>query len=184
MKLTGTRAAAGLLAAFLFQAPMVAQAQAQNQNQQSQNQRLERGRYLMGSIAACGNCHTPRGPDGATLRERELAGGPPVKEPPFDAYPSNITPHPVTGVGKWTDAQLRKAIREGVRPDGSLIGPPMPFAFYRDIADEDLNAIIAYMKQAKPVDAAVPKSVYRIPLPPAYGPAIKGAVKALSLIHI
>jgi len=167
-------AGASLLGALLLQLPMVADAQAQNQ------QRLERGRYLMSSIAACGNCHTPRGPDGATLRELELAGGPPVKEPPFDAFPSNITPHKLNGVGKWTDAQLKRAIREGLRPDGSLIGPPMPFAFYRDMADEDLNAIVAYLKQVGPQDAKPPKSVYRIPLPPAYGPAIKQPVKAPS----
>ena len=166
-------AGASLLAAALLQLTMVADAGAQNQ-------RLERGRYLMNSVAACGNCHTPRGPDGAPLMARELSGGPPVKEPPFDAYPSNITQDKQTGIGRWTDAQLKRAIREGVRPDGSLIGPPMPFAFYRGMADEDLNAIVAYLRQVKPVDNAVTKSVYRMPLPPAYGPPIKQPIKAPS----
>jgi len=167
-------AGASLLAAVLFQWVMVADAGARNQP------RLERGRYLMNSVAACGNCHTPRGPDGAPLADRELSGGPPVKEQPFDAYPSNITSDKETGVGKWTDAQLKRAIREGVRPDGSLIGPPMPFGFYRGLSDDDLNAIVAYLRQVKPVSNAVPKSVYRMPLPPAYGPAIKQPVKAPS----
>jgi mono/diheme cytochrome c family protein len=166
-----TRVALCLFMAGAIQAGMVAEAYAQNQ-------RLERGRYLMNSVAACGNCHTPRGPDGAPLADRELSGGPPVKEPPFDAYPSNITPDKETGIGKWTDAQLKRAIREGIRPNGTLIGPPMPFAFYRNMADEDLNAIVAYLRQVKPVKAEVPKSVYRIPLPPAYGPPIKQAIKA------
>ena len=169
-----TRAAFCLLAAAAAQTGMVADANAQNQS------RLERGRYLMGSVAACGNCHTPRGPDGAPLTDRELSGGPPVKEPPFDAYPSNITPDKETGIGKWTDAQLKRAIREGIRPDGSLIGPPMPFFFYRNLSDDDLNAIVTYLRQVKPVSNKVEKSVYRIPLPPAYGPPIKAVIKAPS----
>jgi len=167
-------AGVSLLAAVLLQFTMVADASAQNQS------RLERGRYLMSSVAACGNCHTPRGPDGAPLPDRELSGGPPVKDQPFDAYPSNITPDKETGIGKWTDAQLKKAIREGIRPNGTLIGPPMPFGFYRDMSDDDLNAIVAYLRQVKPVKNVVPKSEYRIPLPPAYGPPIKQPVKAPS----
>jgi mono/diheme cytochrome c family protein len=142
--------------------------------------RLERGRYLMSSLAACGNCHTPRGPDGAPQMDRELSGGPPVKDAPFTAYPANITPDLETGIGRWTDAQLKRAIREGKRPDGSLIGPPMPFGFYRNMSDEDLAAIVAYLRQVKPVKNAVPKSEYHIPLPPSYGPPIKKAVKAPS----
>ncbi|MDB5806398.1 MAG: cytochrome [Betaproteobacteria bacterium] len=166
-------AGVSLLAAAVLQLTMVADAR-------GADQRLERGRYLMTSLAACGNCHTPRGPDGASQFDRELSGGPPVKEAPFDAYPSNITPDTKSGIGRWTHAQLKRAIREGIRPDGSLIGPPMPFGFYRGMADADLEAIIAYLGQVKPIDNVPPKSVYRIPLPPAYGPPIKKPIKAPS----
>jgi mono/diheme cytochrome c family protein len=70
---------------------------------------LERGRYLMSSIAACGNCHTPKfGP----LKDSEFAGGFPINTPAFDAFASNITPDLDTGIGKWTDAQIATAIRE------------------------------------------------------------------------
>jgi mono/diheme cytochrome c family protein len=162
-----------LLAAAVLQLTMVADAQ-------GADQRLERGRYLMSSLAACGNCHTPRGPDGASQFERELSGGPPVKDAPFDAYPPNITPDTKSGVGRWTAVQLKRAIREGLRPDGSLIGPPMPFGFYRGMADADLEAIVAYLRQVKPVDSQAPHSVYRIPLPPAYGAPIKQVIKAPS----
>ena len=123
---------------------------------------LERGKYLMDSIVACGNCHG-----------RNLAGGMVFDEQPFKAYASNITPDPGTGIGKWTDAQLAKAIREGIRPDGSVIGPPMPVMFYRGLADEDLRAIVAYLRAQPPVKNAVPKSEYRIKLPPSYGPEVK-----------
>jgi mono/diheme cytochrome c family protein len=132
---------------------------------------LERGTYLMQSIVACGNCHTPKGPDGE-IPGMELAGGFKFDEKPFTAYAPNITPDKETGVGNWTDAQLIKAIREGIRPDGSIIGPPMPMVLYRGLSDTDVKAIIAYLRNVKPVRNEVPKSEYRIPLPPAYGPPI------------
>jgi mono/diheme cytochrome c family protein len=132
---------------------------------------LERGTYLMQSIVACGNCHTPKGPNGE-LPGMELAGGFKFDEPPFTAYASNITPDKDTGIGNWTDAQLIKAIREGIRPDGSIIGPPMPIVLYRGLSDNDAKAIVAYLRNIKPVKNEVPKSEYRIPLPPAYGPPV------------
>ena len=70
-----------------------------------------------------------------------------------------------------------QAIREGVRPDKSVIGPPMPIEFYRHLSDADLTAIIAYLRAQPAVANAVPKSRYNIPLPPSYGPAVKN-VKA------
>ncbi len=136
------------------------------------NAQLERGRYLMEGVVACGNCHMARGDRGQPLPDKGLSGGMVFDEAPFKAYAANITPDPETGIGRWTDAQLARAIREGVRPDGSVIGPPMPMEFYRQLSDGDLAAIVAYLRAQPPVRSAVPKSVYRIPLPPAYGPPV------------
>jgi mono/diheme cytochrome c family protein len=133
---------------------------------------VERGRYLVETIAGCGNCHTPRGPGGVFAADKHMAGGFVIDEKPFRAVASNITPDKETGIGNWTDAQLAKAIREGIRPDGSLIGPPMPFELYRKLSDTDLNAMVAYLRTLTPVKNKVEKSVYRIPLPPAYGPPV------------
>ncbi|MDE2081908.1 MAG: cytochrome c [Burkholderiales bacterium] len=133
--------------------------------------RLERGRYLVESIAGCGNCHTPQGPNGPLLGQA-LAGGLVIEDPMFSAVSANITPDPDTGIGRWSDAQIARAIREGRRPDGSLIGPPMPFDLYRDIADSDVAAIVAYLRAVPPVKNRVAKSVYRMPLPPTWGPPV------------
>lgn len=138
---------------------------------------LERGKYLMEGVVACGNCHMARGDKGQPLPEKGLSGGMVFDKPPFKAIASNITPDPETGIGKWTDAQLALAIREGVRPDKSVIGPPMPMGFYRYLSDDDLAAIIAYMRAQPAVKIAQPKSKYNIPLPPNYGPPVK-SVKA------
>lgn len=133
--------------------------------------RMERGRYLVEGIVACGNCHVAR-EKGKPIFEKGLSGGMVFDEEPFKAFASNITPDPETGIGKWTDAQLAKAIREGIRPDGTVIGPPMPMEFYRGISDADLSAIVAYIRAQPAVKNAVPKSEYRIKLPPNYGPAV------------
>jgi mono/diheme cytochrome c family protein len=141
------------------------------------SEQIERGKYLMNGVVACGNCHFARGDKGQPLLEKGLSGGMLFDEPPFKAYAANITPDKDTGIGKWSDAQLAKAIREGVRPDKSLIGPPMPMEFYRHLSDADLAAIIAYLRAQPAVKNAVPKSTYNMPLPPSYGAAIK-AVQA------
>jgi mono/diheme cytochrome c family protein len=139
---------------------------------------LERGAYLMRSVVACGNCHTPQTPQGPN-EDMELAGGNPIIEEPFDAYGPNITPDTETGIGSWTDEQIIAAIREGKRPDGTIIGPPMPIGLYRGISDRDAEAIVAYLRVVKPVKNTVPKSVYRIPLPPSWGPPV-GSVAEVS----
>lgn len=134
---------------------------------------IERGKYLMDGVVACGNCHFQRGEKGEPLFEKGLSGGMLFDEPPFKAYAANITPDRDTGIGRWTDAQLAKAIREGVRPDKTIIGPPMPVEFYRHLSDADLQAIIATLRAQPAVKNAVAKSTYNMPLPPSYGPAVK-----------
>ena len=131
---------------------------------------VERGRYLVEGVLACSNCHVPRGPQGQPEPQKGMSGG--MQFPALKAVASNITPDPETGIGKWTDAQLGKAIREGIRPDGTLVGPPMPSEFYRHISDEDLAHVIAYLRPQPAVNNVVAKSQYSVPLPPNYGPPL------------
>jgi mono/diheme cytochrome c family protein len=130
---------------------------------------VERGEYLVTGPAGCGNCHSPLGPDGF-IPGKELAGRLVDKNEAFTAIAPNITP--ASRISSWSDAELSKAIREGLRPDGSLIGPPMPFAMYRGISDNDLAAIVAYLRTVPAVEQDNPASTYNIPQPPAYGPPI------------
>ncbi|WP_207456900.1 c-type cytochrome [Azospirillum sp. SYSU D00513] len=132
----------------------------------------ERGGYLVNGIVGCGNCHTlPPGPDGGAPGP-ELAGGPPMAEVMFTAHAPNLTPDPETGLGRWTDEQIIRAIREGKRPDGSTIGPPMPFQFYAGLSDRDARDIVAYLRGLTPVRNETPASSYKFPLPPAWGPPV------------
>ena len=94
----------------------------------------ERGGYIVNTIGTCGNCHTPRG---GPMKGKAMAGGSSFGGPkaPFTAYAPNITQDRETGIGNWTDAQIAVAIREGKRPDGSIIGPPMPIELYQGISE-------------------------------------------------
>lgn len=117
---------------------------------------LERGTYLVRSIAACGNCHTPKGPEG-DLSGMELAGMiyKDSEDKVIYQFP-NITPDLETGVGGWTDEQLVVAIREGIRPDGSVMEGIMPFELYRHLSDADVKAIVAYIRAVPAVRNEIP----------------------------
>ncbi len=121
---------------------------------------VERGDYLVNSILACGNCHTPRGPDGPKAG-MTLAGGTKFETPPFTVHASNITPDAATGVGAWSDAELKTAIVGGVRPDGVPLAPIMPYAFYHVMTPTDLDALVAYLRTVAPVEHSVPPPEYR-----------------------
>ena len=163
------RAVAAMLGLLVMFSPAVA----------GQDARLvERGAYLMNGIVACGNCHAQRDKEGRVMPALGLSGGMLFDEQPFRAYARNITPDLETGIGNWTDAQIVRAIREGIRPDGTLIGPPMPFEFYRGMSDDDALALAAWLRAQPPVKNAVPKSEYRMTLPPAYGPPIQERIVA------
>jgi mono/diheme cytochrome c family protein len=140
---------------------------------------LARGAYLVNGIVACGNCHTPRNADATANENLRLAGGFLIEESEFRAYAPNITQDLETGIGGWSDEEIMQAIREGVRPDGRVIGPPMPILSYRNMSDSDVRAIVAYLRTVDPVRNIVPQSEYNFPLPDSWGPPI-GSVPDVS----
>lgn len=131
---------------------------------------VERGRYLVEGPAACGNCHTPMGPEGF-IAEQALAGRLVEQSDAFTAIAGNITPG--GRVAGWTDEEFIRAIREGIRPDGSVIGPPMPITLYRGLSDDDVASLVMYLRTVPAVENDPGESVYNIPLPPAYGPPVE-----------
>jgi len=134
---------------------------------------LERGTYVVETIIACANCHTPKHPDtGAYLDGMDYAGSFMIKDEALTAFAPNITMDVETGIGGWTDEEIMVAMRDGFRPDGSLIRPPMPIPFYKAMSDYDVRAIVAYLRTIKPVKNIVPESEYNIPLPSNYGPKV------------
>jgi hypothetical protein len=76
---------------------------------------------------------------------------------PGEAVAPNLTPDAETGSATWTDDQIARAIREGVKHDDSTLFPMMPYELYRNLSDEDLAAVVVYLRSLTPV---------RNPLPP------------------
>lgn len=128
--------------------------------------RVARGRYLV-ELIGCGACHT----DGAIVGEpdakRLLAGsgvGIAYTSPMRDRYPGvvfapNLTPDPATGLGKWSDEQVAAAIRSGARQHGSGRLTVMSWPLYQRMSDEDVAAIVAYLRAIPPVKHTVPEAV-------------------------
>jgi len=131
---------------------------------------LERGRYLVTTIMACGNCHTPKDAEGRAVVGQELAGGGVGFDiPPFAGTAANITPDRETGIGSWTDNEIKRAITHGERPDrgpqsGKPLGPPMAANFFKALLPSDLDAIVAYLRSVPAVRNAVPAPTYRLPM--------------------
>src|SRR5207237_7421791 len=104
---------------------------------------------------------------------RELSGGFEFDDPGLGhIVGTNITPDKETGIGNWTEAQIVTALRDGKRPDGTLIRPPMPIPVYRQLSDGDAAAIAAYLRSVKPVRHKVGQAPSKVPLPPSYGAPI------------
>jgi mono/diheme cytochrome c family protein len=130
---------------------------------------IERGAYLVNTIMACGNCHTPRDGEGKLIAAQALSGGLTFNTPPFIATAPNITPDTETGIGSWTDAEIKRALVEGMRPDhGHLAGVPlaaiMPANFYKALLPDDLDAVVAYLRSVKPIRNQVADPVYKAPV--------------------
>lgn len=123
----------------------------------------ERGRYLAEGVMTCHNCHTPQGPAGPDMA-RALSGGLDFDEPPFKVTGSNITPDRQTGIGGWSDAELKRFLVTGIKPSGIAAAPVMPTAFYPVLTPRDLDALVAYLRSVPAIQRDTPAPEYRIKL--------------------
>lgn len=134
---------------------------------QAAGARVERGRYLVEGILGCGNCHTPKSPAGEPIASRNLGGGLTFSVPPFAGVASNITPDRETGIGSWSDDDIKRAIVDGRRPShgrlaGTELAVVMPTSFFRALTPSDLDAVVAYLRSVPPIHNQVAPPVYRM----------------------
>jgi mono/diheme cytochrome c family protein len=140
---------------------------------------IERGRYLAVNVLQCVDCHSER--------DWSLYGGPPLE--PVGAgrscmtsetkaagvnagqssFPGvlcirNITPDVETGIGGWTDGEIIRAVREGVDRHGDGLFPIMPYFIYRNVSDEDMQAVVAYLRSKAPVNSVRPQKDINFPM--------------------
>ena len=128
----------------------------------AQSDLVKRGDYLVNGILTCGNCHSPKGPQG-DIPGKLFSGGLSWDEPPFKVTASNITQDKETGIGKWSDADIKKLMRTGLLPDGVHIAMVMPTGFYHIMTERDLNAVVAYLRTIKPISNKVADPIYKMP---------------------
>jgi mono/diheme cytochrome c family protein len=128
----------------------------------AENATIARGAYLA-RAGDCVACHSVAG-------HSPFAGGLPINSPMGIIYSTNITPDPVHGIGKYTELQFARAVREGVRADGQHLYPAMPYPDYRAISDSDVHALYTYfMKSVRPVAQAVPRTALSFPFNQRWG---------------
>jgi mono/diheme cytochrome c family protein len=135
---------------------------------------VERGRYLA-TLGGCSHCHTP----GHFLGKPDLArylGGSDVGFgiPNLGVFVGpNLTPDKESGLGGWTDAQVATVMRTGVRPDGRILAPSMPWRDYAALSDADMSALVAYLRSLKTVANKVPGP---------FGPQEKPSVLVMTIV--
>lgn len=122
---------------------------------------IERGRYLVRVVAGCGGCHgDPKQMDALERGEDvPLSGGFLWDVPPGKFYARNITPDPETGLGKVSDAAIARALRFGVGYDGRAL---LPFMNKQGLTDDDLAAVVSYLRTQPPVHNVVPDHEYNL----------------------
>jgi len=118
---------------------------------------VAKGQYIFALAGGCA-CHTV--PKGGIMN----GGGRAFPIPLGTVYSTNITQDKETGLGNWTDQQIRDAITKGSRRDGSKIVPAMPYEAYSGMAQEDLTALIAYLRTIKPVRKPTPDLKSWVPM--------------------
>ncbi len=136
---------------------------------ESTPERLTRGKYLTENLLLCFDCHGQRD---WTKHDAPFVAGTkgagvypfPLEDLPGRVVPSNITPDPETGAGKWTDDMLARAIREGIGHDGRALFPMMPYPYFRHLSDDDLASVIVYLRSLEAVRNPLPKTEIIFPV--------------------
>ena len=118
---------------------------------------VRRGKYLAESMD-CVVCHTPLDEQKRMIPGMKWAGGLRIRIEPFGDYPTgNLTSDKETGLGGWTDDEIRRAITRGTLRDGTRLAPyPMDWASYATLTSDDLDALISYLRTLPPVRNKVP----------------------------
>lgn len=97
---------------------------------------IKRGEYLA-KLGDCIACHTKGG--------KPFAGGRAIKTPFGTIYTPNITSDKATGIGKWSDKDFIRALREGINPQGKYYYPAFPYIYFNKITTKDIIALRAYL---------------------------------------
>jgi cytochrome c oxidase cbb3-type subunit 2 len=119
---------------------------------------VERGRYLVDTMG-CALCHSPLDDQKRLIPGMKFAGGLMLRIEPFGEYPTgNITSDRETGIGSWTDDEIKRVITRGTLRDGTRLLPyPMDWTSFSTLSPDDLDALVAYLRTIPPITNRVPR---------------------------
>ena len=130
---------------------------------------LARGKYLFQVVCDCVGCHSER--DFTRFGGPVVAGGvgkgkvfPPELGLPGTVVAPNITPDLETGIGRWSDGEKIRAIREGIDREGRALFPLMPYPYYQHMSDQDVYSLVAYLNSLTPIKNTLPASKINFPV--------------------
>jgi mono/diheme cytochrome c family protein len=131
------------------------------QDAEAKKNPAKRGEFLVESLG-CTACHSPVDDKKRMLPGLRLAGGMRMRIEPFGEFPSgNLTSDRETGLGSWTDDEIKRTITKGVLRDGTRLLPfPMDYGSFSTMTNDDLNAIVAYLRTVPPVSNRIPKPTW------------------------
>ena len=123
---------------------------------------VKRGGYLVETLG-CALCHSPSDENKRMLPGMRLAGGMLFRIEPYGDFPTgNLTSDKETGLGNWTDDEIKGTITKGILRDGTRLLPyPMDYASFSTMSADDLNAIVAYLRTVPPISNRVPKPSFK-----------------------
>ena len=127
--------------------------------------RLQRGDYLVHAVMHCMGCHSKfdAKANPPALAPQEGSGQVLFEEGGLRIIAANITSDADTGIGKWSDDAIARAIREGIAADGTTLFPAMPYEHFRHLSDEDLASIVVFLRSLPPAHSELPPN--KIPFP-------------------
>lgn len=123
---------------------------------------VKRGKYLVDTLG-CALCHTPVDREKRALPGMHLAGGMLIRIEPYGDFPTgNLTSDKETGLGNWTDDEIKRAITKGILRDGTRLLPfPMDYASYSTLTPDDLDALVKYLRTVPAISNRVPKPTWK-----------------------
>ena len=121
--------------------------------------RMRRGEYLVHGVMGCMTCHSKydEKAEPPVMLSKEGAGSV-FEEGSIRLVVPNITSDSETGIGKWSDDAIARAIREGIAVDGRALVPVMPYELFRHMSDEDLASVVVFIRSLPPVHSELPQT--------------------------
>jgi len=141
---------------------------------------VERGKYIVDHVAVCPDCHTPRDETGAPIAAQYLAGTECFVQLPNQSclHTRNLT-NDATGLANRSDEDIKRMITQGIRPavtGDEPLNPVMPYYVLHNMSEDDLSAVVAYLRTVPAVEHAVPRSGVEFEVPAAANPLDPGQV--------